>query len=451
MKQLEQKLRGVLILFFMAILFGVLGQTSSAAEQPEFVATQIHQASTPVYGLAWGDFDPCNVGMEATFIASDGSVFELLPNVPDWQLTKIYQGVSSINWLHRETLSIGDVHSGYAGNEVISCAGTYPTLINVIFHDPAAGWSNEVVFDSTGLIGQSWGAYVGDYDPCHPGDEIFHIYEGAMDFSTGILYSEVAGVWGNEGIYAAEVGYGSAAGEFNPDHPGPEIVVVSEARPAYEILMPERTQRIIWFGLDDSALVVEIADVDPCYPGNELIYGTAFNNRIMMSRHNGANPHYLEVLFTGNATEYGRTAMLDIAIGDILPQEAGLEILGVDHTGSVYLVRRVDGVWQGQVIWQDSDSLHAVIAGDFLPARSGDEILVAGESGAITLLSLTFTDSLTGDGKVYLKDFAELANYWQQSESSADISPWPIGDGIINILDLSVLADAWLQTAYWVE
>ena len=209
--------------------------------------------------------------------------------------------------------------------------------------------------------------------------------------------------------------------------------------------MPERTQRIIWTNSTYSGSVVEIADVDPCHSGNEIIYGESYNNSILMSQHNGENPHDLEILFTGDANEDGYTAILDIAIGDILPQMTGLEILGVDYTGSIYLVRRIEDTWQ------DPNSLYAVIAGDFLPARSGDEILVAGESGTITLLTLTFTDNLTGDGKVNFQDFAELANYWKQSEPSADIGPWPIGDGVVNMLDVRVLAEDWLQAAYWVE
>jgi hypothetical protein len=459
MKRLGLNCRRVTILFvFMSILFGALGQTSYAAVEPEFVATEIHQAGTQVYGLVWGDFDPNNVGMEVACLLQYGSVLQLSPSVPTWQTALRHNGqVNALHMKERPTISIGNVHSGYSGDEVVVCAGHAPSHVTVVFYDPAAGWSNEVLFDSTGLIGASWGARVGDYDPWHPGDEILHIYEGMMDVGFEELYSEVAGTWEKKGIYEYQgmtyVGMDSAAGDFNPDNPGPEIVVVTEMNTTYEIIPSEDTsnssRRAIW-GSHDAGFVVKIADVDPNHPGNEIIYGTRYNG-ILMSQHNGENPHDLEVLFTGNATEYGFTVMLDIAIGDILPQEAGLEILGVDYTGSVYLVRRVDGVWQGQVIWQDSDSLHAVIAGDFLPARSGDEILVAGESGSITLLSLTLTDNLTSDGKVNFQDFAELANYWKQSEPSADIGPWPIGDGIINILDLSVLADAWLQTAYWVE
>ncbi len=120
----------------------------------------------------------------------------------------------------------------------------------------------------------------------------------------------------------------------------------------------------------------------------------------MVSRHNGDEPHHPQVLFTGNAIGgLGASNMWDIAVGDVLLRSPGLEILGVDNTGSVYLVQRIGETWQGQVIWQDSEPLYAVTVGDFLPRRSGDEILVAGESGTITLVVLTFRSSLIGNGK----------------------------------------------------
>lgn len=444
--------KSLTVLFSLGLLFSVLAQSSSVGVEPNFVATEVHQETGAVFGLAWGEFDTAHDGIEVAFIASDGSVFELSPNVPSWQLTQLYQGVSPVDWFHRETLSIGDVHSGYAGNEVISCAGTYPTLINVIFHDPCLGWLHQTIFDNNGLVGQDWGARAGDYDPRRPGDEIFHIYEGVLDTSAGTVFSEVNGIWQEEIAYMAEVAFDSAVGDFNQGYPGAEIVITGEG-PTYEVLPPDSNSvglwpsRVIWNTATGTGFVVKIADVDPCIPGNEIIYGMAFDNQITMSCPNALGYHNLYVLFTGNGTG----AMLDIAIGDVLPQIAGLEILGVDYTGSVYLVRRVEETWQGHVIWQDPNSLYAVIAGDFLPARSGDEILVAGEAGRITLLTLTFTDSIAGDGTVNFGDFAEVARYWRQDEPSADIGPWPIGDGIVNMLDLAVLAEDWLQAAYWVE
>jgi len=448
--------RFLVIFFSIILLFTALEQTVWAAGQPEFVATQIYEANSPVFGLAWGDFDPCNIGMEVACLLQYGSVLELAPDVPNWQPTLINDG-NTEGFSTGPAIGIGDVHSGYSGNEIITHAGAGSAKITVVFFAPATGWSHKVLFDNTGLMGTSWDARVGDYDPCHPGDEIFHIYEAPLDESSGTVFREDGGIWHTEEIYRAEVGCVSAAGDFNPDHQGPEIVLTTEIIRIYEILAPNNPDskdwpiRDIWDGNTyDVGCVVEIADVDPCHTGNEIVYGTV-GNRIMISRHNGEGPHEFQILFTGDANEYGYTQMLDIAVGDVLPQMAGLEILGVDYTGSVYLVRRVEDTWQGQVIWKDVDSLYAVIVGDFLPARAGDEILVAGESGTITLLTLTFPDSLTGDGRVNFQDFAELANYWQQSEPSADIGPWPIGDGAVDFLDVAVLADNWLETAYWTE
>ncbi|MHC4323915.1 MAG: hypothetical protein ACYSUX_06550, partial [Planctomycetota bacterium] len=112
-------------------------------------------------------------------------------------------------------------------------------------------------------------------------------------------------------------------------------------------------------------------------------------------------PHDPQVLFTGNANTIGVGAsnMWDIAVGDVLLRSPGLEILGVDETGSVYLVQRVGETWQGNVIWQDSEPLYAVAVGDFLPGRIGDEILVAGKSGTITILIQRLRGIFPGNDK----------------------------------------------------
>jgi hypothetical protein len=437
-------------------------QTGGVAGEPNFVATEIYQETGPVFGLACGDFDPCHGGMEVACLLQYGSVLQLSPNVPSWDVSLRHEGETDGGTMKlHPTISIGDVYSGIPGNEVVTYAGTGLQMVTVVFYEPSAGWSHEVLFDSTGLLGSSWGARVGDYDPRRPGDEILHIREpGALDVSIGTILREVAGVWEEEIIWGdgemVDVGMDSAAGDFNADHPGPEIFVTTEG-PNYEILPPEGNstgmwpRRIIGGGGDYVGWVAQIVDVDPGHDGNEIVCGTRFSNSIIMIRLHVPGPYQQEVLFTGNATEPSYQNMLDIAVGDILPKDTGLEILGVDFTGSVYLVRRVEDSWQGQVIWQDANSLYAVIAGDFLPARSGDEILVAGETGRITLLTLTFPDHIAGDGTVGFEDFAELARYWRQDASSADIGPWPTGDGIVDMRDVAVFVESWLQTAYWVE
>jgi hypothetical protein len=50
-----------------------------------------------------------------------------------------------------------------------------------------------------------------------------------------------------------------------------------------------------------------------------------------------------------------------------------------------------------------------------------------------------------GDGIVNLTDLSNLAQYWLQQEPSVDIAPSPLGDQIINLKDLAVLAEHWLE------
>jgi hypothetical protein len=49
------------------------------------------------------------------------------------------------------------------------------------------------------------------------------------------------------------------------------------------------------------------------------------------------------------------------------------------------------------------------------------------------------------DGKVDLKDFSKLAQYWGQDEPSVDIGPMPWGDGRVDIQDIAVLVEHWLK------
>ena len=51
----------------------------------------------------------------------------------------------------------------------------------------------------------------------------------------------------------------------------------------------------------------------------------------------------------------------------------------------------------------------------------------------------------SGDGKVNFKDFAMLAQYWGQSNATVDIAPIPVPDGVVDLKDLSILCENWLE------
>lgn len=51
---------------------------------------------------------------------------------------------------------------------------------------------------------------------------------------------------------------------------------------------------------------------------------------------------------------------------------------------------------------------------------------------------------LNDDGKVNFKDFAMLAQYWGQSNETADVAPIAAPDGVVDLKDLAILCENWL-------
>ncbi len=374
--------------YWMILLLSCWCAASRPLAAQTFLTSTAYEAGQPVYAMAGGEIDPGHPGQEAAVLLADGSVLQLSCSCGTWTGTLLQSGLSpGPFWGYHPTISIGDVHSGYGGNEiVVGTAGWLAALVR----SPEGAWSWQVIRDYTGWVGGAWETRVGDIDPSRPGEEIFHIYEGVLDFSSGTLWEEVDGVWNEQWIFYAEVGMDSAIGEFDAAHPGAEIVVVTEMGPAYKILRPSEPtpdqwpKEMLWDDMDNAGWVVKIADVDPGQPGNEIVFGTRYDNRVMMWGPSSG----LQLVYQGRTIGDYRT-MYDIAVSDVLPDTAGLEILGADSTGALYLLRRISSSWTGTtLLTSDGGGFYAVIAADLIPERSGNEILVAGQSGRISYLRL---------------------------------------------------------------
>jgi hypothetical protein len=72
----------------------------------------------------------------------------------------------------------------------------------------------------------------------------------------------------------------------------------------------------------------------------------------------------------------------------------------------------------------------------FYSSRSGVENYQA---------SILPTIDFNGDGNVNMKDFSRLAQYWRQNEPSVDIGPMAWGNGRVDIQDVVVFAEHWLE------
>lgn len=89
--------------------------------------------------------------------------------------------------------------------------------------------------------------------------------------------------------------------------------------------------------------------------------------------------------------------------------------------------------------------LNGIAAPISYPPRSNSEGTITSASIVIEATPILEPD-INGDGQVNLVDLAILANQWLQApgQPSADIAP-PERDDVVNLLDLFVLCDNWLE------
>ena len=102
--------------------------------------------------------------------------------------------------------------------------------------------------------------------------------------------------------------------------------------------------------------------------------------------------------------------------------------------------------------WADAtiDNYGVLLVND-TPVTTGIKASEYSEYGR-PYLEITYTNrcpclligDLNNDCKVNLNDFAVMGMYWGTGESASDIAPPPVGDNIVNILDLNALAENWL-------
>lgn len=372
--------------FIFGVIFYAAYPGWTQDEVPTYKAEVILDASEPIYGIVAGEFDGAHEGEEIAIQVESGQVYQVDSETNT--KTLILDATDPITGMHtRPTLSLGDVDSHYPGMELVAAG---ESKVYEIYNNNGQ-WDQQLVWDQGDLIGSLWGARTGDYDAEHPGDEIFVIHEGVFDFSNGYIYSSVNGQWQEEWVYGAEVGMDSAAGELDPSQPGDEVIVVTEMGPAYR-LIPSATEEIwpsrtIWNNEENAAWVVKVADLDGTDFGFELAYGTRYNNRILVSYPQPDGSHRVEVAYEGLTGGETERNMWDIAVGDVLPDKLGEEIVGVDNSGYVYLVWQENGTWQGKPIHQEpGQALYAVALLDLDPTLPGREILVGGQSGRFILL-----------------------------------------------------------------
>ena len=99
-------------------------------------------------------------------------------------------------------------------------------------------------------------------------------------------------------------------------------------------------------------------------------------------------------------------------------------------------VDRSQAIVPSEVIWQVTYEIADT-------GQAGQQM----SSTMVQLEPISLAGDITGEGAVDLEDLKVLAEQWLQPPGtpSADIAPLPNGDGIVNFLDFAVLAENWLE------
>lgn len=369
----------------------------TAAAATTFTAQTVGTGFGAVNALDTGELAPLHAGVEVVVLDPAGSVHLALPGSAPWPRTILLDADDpSIGPIDRPTVEAGELIADAPGDEVAVMSALH---LEVLSSDGLGGWTSDRIADFEGYVGNAWGARIGDYRPSNPGEEIFLIYEGVMDFSTGTVFHHDGLLWHDFIVYSAEVGMDSAAGELDASHAGAEFIVTTEMGPTYQLheagVPPPNWPAVeVWNDMYNAGWVCAVADVDATTSGNEIVYGSRYSNSIMVSRPDGYGGHSWQIVFVGE-NETDPRNIWDMAVGDVLPETPEAEIVGVDDSGRVYLVRHDGDVWLGETIWTDArGAVNAVCIGDFAPSTAGDEILIGDAVGHLVLLTRDDTSTI---------------------------------------------------------
>jgi len=117
---------------------------------------------------------------------------------------------------------------------------------------------------------------------------------------------------------------------------------------------------------------------------------------------------------------------------NIIKNEIGPLIVQLPTYRNVQLIDLYEPMEHFRSLFQ-SDGIHFTAEG----ARVVAEVVAA------TILGVCRTPDFNRDGKVGIQDLLILIEHWQQAELSFDIAPPPLGDGIVDAIDLAALMEYW--------
>ena len=192
----------------------------------------------------------------------------------------------------------------------------------------------------------------------------------------------IEGHWETLELWAdADEFFTVAVGDVDHEHPGDEIVVAGDSAPE----KPSKVTVVYGFGntwvaetiFNETWWVhdIEIGDVYPPHPGNEILIVGRSTYVTMIYKSTVTNKWVSERIY------HDYVWLFDIAIGDIDPNHVGNETVWVGDPRHVMMANysMETNTWSSKEIWSDpADGMNVIGIGNFDPLHQGNEVAVTG-------------------------------------------------------------------------
>lgn len=356
------------------------GGAERAGEPHIWHAETVFRDTAKIDGVSIGDADPTLPGNEILAAGLSDAVTMIYKVGDSWQSKQLWKGQGELI-----PSTVGDVDPACTGNEVIvggmkvgAEEGGSGGEATVLCRNADGSWTPTTVLSAGDLV---HGIAVGDLDPSNPGNEIL---VASHDSRAYLIWKNATG-WQNRTLFTdSDQLKNSAIGEFDTAHPGLEGVVVGGSGNVTEVYLDATgnwTIKTRWTapgGLNR----VAIGDILPENAGNEILTDGNYATVTAVYGSGSSAPWTAVPLWSDVAKMRGA------AIGDVDPRSPGNEAVVAGFSANLTLLRKTASGWEAEQLFNDGIwRLHWAAIGDVDPAHDGVEVVTGGYSQNVTVVS----------------------------------------------------------------
>jgi hypothetical protein len=335
-------------------------------------------------GLAYGDLDNDKADEVVVVGGSGGAgrvtVIEYNSTGNAWNTPTIWEDSQAL-----VDVVVADIDPNEDGEELV--VGGYSRNVTVLYWP--GGEKQPQIRKIDTLSQQIFGITAGNLNNSHTGMELA-VVDGKTENLSIYQSTDQPDVWGKTLLRFNESLRNVEAGEFDPEHDGEELIVLSTNGSVFVVTNSDNKWQIDWIWKDSNNLLdAAIGDADYRYNGNEIVV-VGLSNHATMIRKTTAGDWNISELWTAPGGLEG------IDIGEFDPSHDNLEIAIGGYSRTVVMLYLDDNTWYAREIYRDQETsqseLNGVVIGEFYSEHAGNELMVVGASGVTTMVNYVHPD-----------------------------------------------------------